>query len=121
MEITESRLIEDWAPAIAYLHALRKAGIKISPDDFGTGYPTLSYLHSLPIDCLKIDQNFVQRMEGDASAEAIISTIIQLAESFGMSVIAEGVESEYSARRLQLLGCESIKAIGSPDPCRWKP
>jgi len=104
LELTESGLMNRADAAAELLEKLRVLGIRLAIDDFGTGYSSLSYLHCLPISTLKIDRSFVQGMHGSGSSE-IIATIINLAGSLGMSVIAEGVETEQQARQLESLGC----------------
>ena len=100
LELTESLLVTNVDDVIAKMAALKARGIAFSLDDFGTGYSSLAYLKRLPLDELKIDQSFVRDTLSDANDAAIVTTIIGLAERFGLSVIAEGVETE--AQRLFL-------------------
>ena len=79
--------------------------MQISIDDFGTGYSALNYLHTLPVDCLKIDRSFVQPINYEASSLGIVPLIISMAETMGMEVIAEGIENIIQLRQLQKLGC----------------
>jgi EAL domain-containing protein (putative c-di-GMP-specific phosphodiesterase class I) len=105
LELTESMLLEDIDRIIVTMNALKDIGIGISLDDFGTGYSSLQYLKQLPLFQLKIDQSFVRDITFDNSDKAIVRTIIAMAQSLDLSVIAEGVETE--AQRLLLLnqGC----------------
>jgi diguanylate cyclase (GGDEF)-like protein/PAS domain S-box-containing protein len=116
LEITESVLIEDLVGNIDKLRQLKEQGVCVAIDDFGTGYSSLGYLSRLPIDALKIDQSFVLRMSDDAQNMTIITTIISLAHSLDMKVIAEGVESSEQARLLKLVKCDQIQGflVGKP-------
>jgi EAL domain-containing protein (putative c-di-GMP-specific phosphodiesterase class I) len=87
------------------LEKLSALGIAIALDDFGTGYAGLDYLKSLPISCLKIDKTFVQEMATSLRSHEIVQSSINLAWSIGLSTIAEGIEDEDTARRLNDLGC----------------
>ncbi|MFN3880346.1 MAG: EAL domain-containing protein [Nitrincola lacisaponensis] len=106
IEITEGALIRDMDQAVVQLSELRKLGVSVAIDDFGTGYSSLSYLKRLPIDYLKIDRTFVADIEQDQDDQAIIRAIINLADSLGISVIAEGVESEAQLDFLKSLDCD---------------
>jgi diguanylate cyclase (GGDEF)-like protein len=113
LEITESLLLQNAKETAANLFELRALGVGVAIDDFGTGYSSLSYLHKLPISTLKIDQSFVREiglapMHGQEDAP-IIRTIIALAHNLGMSVVAEGVETEQQRRVLIALGCEGLQ------------
>lgn len=113
LEITESLLLQNVSETSANLFELRALGVSIAIDDFGTGYSSLSYLHKLPVTTLKIDQSFVREIgvisaSGEQDAP-IIRTIIALARNFGMSVVAEGVETRAQRDLLLRLGCESLQ------------
>jgi diguanylate cyclase (GGDEF)-like protein len=108
LELTESALLFDVAEAIEKLQALRAMGIKISLDDFGTGYSSLAYLRSLPLDCLKIDQRFVQELASD-SETPLAEDIIAIGRRARLQVIAEGVETPIQHKRLQAMGCEQFQ------------
>ncbi len=107
LEITETVFMENFETTAAILSQLRALNISLSIDDFGTGYSSLSYLHHFPANILKIDQSFVSRMMEGGESMAIIKTIITLAKSLGMSIIAEGIESAQQKLLLQSLRCES--------------
>jgi diguanylate cyclase (GGDEF)-like protein/PAS domain S-box-containing protein len=102
LEITESVLMNEASKEL--LSGLREQGIRLVIDDFGTGYSSLSYLHTLPLDSLKIDRSFVQEMTSDNMQ--IVSTIILLAQSLGLDVVAEGIETQEQVGQLRTLGCE---------------
>lgn len=105
LEITEDSLIEDFEGVSETLYTLRKVGYKISLDDFGTGYSSLSYLARLGFDELKIDKSFVQRLGQDDRTGNLIRAIINLKDTYGISIVAEGVETECQSRTLLDLGC----------------
>jgi EAL domain-containing protein (putative c-di-GMP-specific phosphodiesterase class I) len=106
LELTESLLMEDIDMNITKLTAIREMGVQIAVDDFGTGYSSLAYIAKLPIHALKIDQSFIMNMMGSPNDMAIVSTIISLAHSLGLRVVAEGVETEEQAHFLRLLRCD---------------
>jgi diguanylate cyclase (GGDEF)-like protein len=106
LEITESAVMENADAAIAVLKRLRDLGCQLSIDDFGTGYSSLSYLHRFPIDMLKVDRSFVSTMEDGSENGEIVRTIIALAKTLGLSVVAEGIESIHQLHQLRILGCE---------------
>jgi diguanylate cyclase (GGDEF)-like protein/PAS domain S-box-containing protein len=109
LEITESVVMESVESTADTLEKLRAIGVEISIDDFGTGYSSLSYLHRLPINTLKIDRSFVGRMVENNENKEIVRTIIMLARTLGMGVIAEGVETAEQAELLRELGCQSTQ------------
>jgi diguanylate cyclase (GGDEF)-like protein/PAS domain S-box-containing protein len=111
IEVTESTLIEDIDGATATLNALKERGVLIALDDFGTGYSSLSYLHRLPIDKLKIDRSFVQDLPKGISNASVPRAIVGLGRSLGLSVIAEGVETEEQLQLLRDLTCESYQGF----------
>ncbi len=115
LEITESLLLESERETTSNLLELRKLGVGVAIDDFGTGYSSLSYLHKLPISTLKIDQSFVREIGAQPThgqeAAPIIRTIITLAHNLGMSVVAEGVETEAQRDVLVRLGCEVLQGF----------
>jgi diguanylate cyclase (GGDEF)-like protein/PAS domain S-box-containing protein len=109
LEVTESSVMKNAAVSIRTLGELKAMGIKIAVDDFGSGYSSLSYLKSLPIDVLKIDQSFVRDMTADPKDAAIVMAIIQLAHSLQLEVKAEGVETEEQLRFLSFLRCDAMQ------------
>ena len=111
LEITESLIMADVAHSIASLHAIRALGVTIAIDDFGTGFSSLSYLAKLPVDTLKIDQSFVHDMTAGPEGLALVSTIINLAHSLELKVVAEGVETEEQSRLLRLLDCDETQGF----------
>jgi EAL domain-containing protein (putative c-di-GMP-specific phosphodiesterase class I) len=106
LEITESMVMEDFDAAIEMLQQMRNLGIELSIDDFGTGYSSLSYLHRFPISTLKIDRSFVSRMTEHGENAEIVRTIVMLARSLKMDVVAEGVETQEQLSQLAILECE---------------
>ncbi|MFW2829832.1 putative bifunctional diguanylate cyclase/phosphodiesterase [Sphingomonas sp. ID0503] len=105
VELTESGLIEDLDMAAELLARLRAGGLRAAIDDFGTGYSSLTYLKSLPFDYLKIDKRFAQDIAGEARDRIVVRSVIDMARSLGLSVIAEGVESEEQLDLLAAAGC----------------
>jgi diguanylate cyclase (GGDEF)-like protein/PAS domain S-box-containing protein len=105
LEITETLLLEKSSEVLATLHALRALGVRISMDDFGTGYSSLSYLRSFPFDKIKIDQSFVRDLAGNRDAQAIVRSIISLGAGLGVTITAEGVETEAEFGYLRAEGC----------------
>jgi Amt family ammonium transporter len=106
LELTESVAMKDAASAEQSMSQLRALGVKLSIDDFGTGYSSLSYLRKFPVDTLKIDQSFIAGMEGDKESYAIVKTVVALARSLSMEVVAEGVETPEQLEKLNLAGCD---------------
>jgi len=107
IELTEHSIINNRAYVVdKVMRALRHQNIQLSIDDFGTGYSALSYLHTLPVSCLKVDRSFVQPMTDHPSSLGVVPLIINIAKTMGMQVIAEGIEDETQLRQLQKLGCE---------------
>ncbi len=106
LEITERVLVDSKINTQQTLSEIRKRQIKLSIDDFGIGYSSLSYLRRLPIDNLKIDRSFIKNMNSDIESLEIVKTIITLAHNLGMDAIAEGVETAAQAKKLKTLGCE---------------
>ncbi len=111
LEITESVLVEDIEESTRKLQTLRRTGIEVSVDDFGTGYCSLSYLARLPVDTLKIDRSFVVRMREAGYPRNIVAMIVSLAHTLGLKVVAEGVEEDAQVRLLRELGCDQIQGF----------
>lgn len=109
LEITESLIMADTTGNIAKLKALRALGMEIAIDDFGTGYSSLAYLATLPVQALKIDRSFVITMLENPDTMTLVSTIISLAHSLRLKVIAEGVDAEEQAKMLRLLRCDQMQ------------
>jgi diguanylate cyclase (GGDEF)-like protein len=106
LEITESAVIRSNTLSLGSLARLRATGVHLCIDDFGTGYSSLRYLHQLPFDALKIDRSFVESADGGLGSAPIVRMLIQLAQSYGIDVVAEGVETERQAQELIALECE---------------
>lgn len=119
LELTEGMLIENVKDIIEKMLALKFKGVGFSLDDFGTGYSSLSYLKRLPLDQLKIDQSFVRDVLTDPNDAAIAKTVVALAQSLGMGVIAEGVETEAQRDFLAGVGCHAYQGyfFSRPLPC----
>jgi diguanylate cyclase (GGDEF)-like protein/PAS domain S-box-containing protein len=109
LEVTESAAMRDPEASIGLLQALRIMGIRLAIDDFGTGYSSLSYLKLLPIHTLKLDQSFVKDIEIDSSDASICTSTIELAHNLGISVVAEGVETEGQRKFLTEHGCDILQ------------
>jgi diguanylate cyclase (GGDEF)-like protein/PAS domain S-box-containing protein len=109
LEITESLIMEDIQGNIEKLKAIRNLGLSIAVDDFGTGYSSLAYLAKLPVETLKIDRSFINTMLNDPDTATLVETIISLAHSLRLKVVAEGVETEEQAKVLRLLQCDQMQ------------
>jgi diguanylate cyclase (GGDEF)-like protein len=105
LEITESALVADMASALEVLERLRAIGVRVALDDFGTGYSSFSYLHLLPVDVLKIDRSFVNRITLEPRDRAVVAGMIDLAHALGLQAVAEGVETPGQLAELGALGC----------------
>jgi diguanylate cyclase (GGDEF)-like protein len=118
LEITERTIMTDSLRAVAILAQLSELGVRIAIDDFGTGHASLAYLRLLPIDVIKIDRSFVQRMDENREDAALVQTAIEIGHNLGLEVVAEGVETEASRRRLEALGCDTLQGflLGRPQP-----
>jgi EAL domain-containing protein (putative c-di-GMP-specific phosphodiesterase class I) len=109
LELTESLMVDGVDQVIEKMSVLKARGISFSLDDFGTGYSSLLYLKRMPLDQLKIDKSFVRDVLSDPSDAAIANTIVALAKSLGLSVIAEGVETESQRDFLSSIGCNAYQ------------
>jgi predicted signal transduction protein with EAL and GGDEF domain len=105
LEITETVVMENAEVARTMLSQLCSLGVQLSIDDFGTGYSSLSYLHRFPVRALKIDRSFIGRMGADGENSEVVKTINTLANNLGMSVVAEGIETEDQLQQLKAMGC----------------
>jgi EAL domain-containing protein (putative c-di-GMP-specific phosphodiesterase class I) len=111
LEITEGVLIDDPLAAKARLEDLRRLGVQLALDDFGSGYSSLAYLQQLPFDKLKIDRGFVAALDQSANTGVIIQAIVTLGRALGMSVLIEGVETEEQRVLLRLAGCNEMQGF----------
>jgi diguanylate cyclase (GGDEF)-like protein/PAS domain S-box-containing protein len=111
LEITESVLMSDLDLAVRALQQLKSTGVRVAIDDFGTGYSSLSSLQHLPVDILKIDKSFIDRVTTGAEADGVIHAILRLARTFELITVAEGVERRDQFERLQELGCHQIQGF----------
>ncbi|MBC7787971.1 MAG: EAL domain-containing protein [Methylophilaceae bacterium] len=118
LELTESMLVENVEDIITKMNILKSKSVKFSLDDFGTGFSSLSYLKRLPLDQLKIDKSFVSSLLSNPGDAAIVRTVIALGQSFGLDVIAEGVETEAQRKLLAVYGCNCYQGyfFGKPVP-----
>ncbi len=112
LEVLETAALADVDYTCALMQQCRALGVRFALDDFGTGYSTFTYLKRLPLDVLKIDRSFVHNMLGDRQDMAIVEGVIALSQTFGCTVVAEGVESAEQARRLIELGCDTGQGNG---------
>jgi len=124
LEVTETLLLSNAGVMLSLLRDLKEMDCKLSIDDFGTGYSSLSYLRHFPVHKLKIDRSFVRDVPMDADASAITSTIISMAKSLGLKVIAEGVENEAQMAFLRTHQCDEIQGslfapLAADDFVRW--
>jgi EAL domain-containing protein (putative c-di-GMP-specific phosphodiesterase class I) len=109
IEVTERVLMEASNSAMDGLHAIRAQGVKVGLDDFGTGYSSLAYLRQFPLDFVKIDQSFIRELGDQTEQRAIVIAIIGLAHALGLSVVAEGVETDQQLAILKRLGCDQAQ------------
>ena len=105
LEVTESALMDDAAAALRVLDELKSIGVRIAIDDFGIGYSSLVYLKRFPVDLLKIDRSFVAGLGHDKDDAAIVHSVVDLADAFGIAAVAEGIETREHLTALQQLGC----------------
>lgn len=118
LELTESFILHDVDEAIEKMHELNRIGIRFAMDDFGTGYSSLAYLTHLPLEQLKIDQSFVRDIGSDKNSRVMVRTIINIANNFGLQVVAEGVETDEQLAFLRQFGCNKFQGyfFGKPVP-----
>jgi EAL domain-containing protein (putative c-di-GMP-specific phosphodiesterase class I) len=118
LEITEGVLIEDFDRGLALLRRLKALGVRISMDDFGSGYSSLSYLQAFPFDMIKIDRAFVMNLGRNPQSAAIVRAVIDLGHGLEMSIVAEGVETQEQLSFLADEGCDAVQGyfIGRPAP-----
>jgi diguanylate cyclase (GGDEF)-like protein/PAS domain S-box-containing protein len=120
LELTESVLLTHTDETLSVMHRLKAIGVGLALDDFGTGYSSLSYLQRLPIDVIKIDRAFVERLETDASASALTRAIVGLGKTLSLRTVAEGIENPTQADVLRHMGCDHGQGFlyGMPMPAR---
>ncbi|HLJ07124.1 MAG TPA: EAL domain-containing protein, partial [Acidimicrobiia bacterium] len=106
LEMTESVMIDGDDETLAVLHELRRLGLRLGLDDFGTGYSSLSYLHRFPIDVIKIDRSFVERLTGEGDEASLADSIVRIAHGLRVTTVAEGIEDRAQLRALQTMGCD---------------
>ncbi|MBT0773837.1 EAL domain-containing protein [Kineosporia sp. J2-2] len=118
LEMTESVLMNDTESTLRTLEALKAMGVRIAIDDFGTGYSSLSYLHRFPVDILKIDRSFVERLSGTDAEDSLVQSIVQLGQTLQLETIAEGIEEPGQLLALRRLGCTMAQGyhFGRPGP-----
>lgn len=117
LEITESVVMEDLEANLKVLQALHDLGFSLSIDDFGTGYSSLTYLQRFPVDTLKIDKSFIDRLEIDRESTAIVDAVLQLAHGLGLRVVAEGAEKPAQLEALRRKGCDEVQGYVVSRPC----
>jgi PAS domain S-box-containing protein len=117
-EITETALVRDVSTAEMFVRGLNELGLKVALDDFGTGYGGFAYLKRLPVSYLKIDREFVRDLGEEVSSRHVISAVVNLAQAFGMTTVAEGAESDASLQALKELGVDHVQGyvVGRPLP-----
>ena len=111
IEITETVLMEDVDAGIAAVKALKALGVRVSIDDFGTGYSALGYLRQFPVDEVKIDRTFVERLGSDPEDAAIVSAVVSLGHALGVTVTGEGVETAAQLDTLRALGVDAAQGF----------
>ncbi|MDQ1485391.1 MAG: hypothetical protein QOJ62_1084 [Actinomycetota bacterium] len=116
VELTESALMADPRAMIARMHALKRTGVRLAIDDFGTGYSSLAYLRDLPVDTVKVDKSFVDRILDEEIDRELVRTIVSLAGRLGLETVAEGVESAEQAAVLSSIGCLRMQGFLFSEP-----
>jgi EAL domain-containing protein (putative c-di-GMP-specific phosphodiesterase class I) len=109
LELTETGVMRDIKRSLDSLQGLKQLGVRLALDDFGTGYSSLAYLTQLPIDTLKIDRSFVDKLGESGQSRAVVRSITALAQALGLSTIAEGVETRAQLDSLRALGCDEVQ------------
>ncbi len=116
LEITETALIDDFESIAAMMERIKRLGVRLAIDDFGTGHASYSYLKQLPFDYLKIDRSFIQGVTKDKRDRAMVHSIIEMARTLGMAVVAEGVETKAQAEQLSREGCAAYQGYLCAEP-----
>src|SRR5262249_38802762 len=118
LEITAGVLIGEFSRAVSILRRLKALGVRIAMDDFGAGYPSLSYLQSFPFDTIKIDRAFISNVDCNPQSAAIVRAVIGLARGLSVPVVAEGVETEDQLAFLEREACDEVQGylVGRPAP-----
>jgi len=116
IEVTESAVVDDRSSSVPIMKELRNAGVKIAIDDFGTGYSSLSYLQQLPIDIVKIDQSFVQRIDQDNVALSVVKAVIELCRALELDTVVEGIETKDQAAIIERLQCTNVQGFLFHEP-----
>ena len=119
IEVTESILIDNLKGVSATLDKLREMGVRIFLDDFGTGYSSLQYIHSLPLDCIKLDMGFVRHVFNSEKESRMLRTIIDMANVLNLDTIAEGVETAEQLSWLGEAGCSKAQGYYFSKPMSW--
>jgi EAL domain-containing protein (putative c-di-GMP-specific phosphodiesterase class I) len=120
LEITETEMLARSNDVRKELDTLRRAGVRVALDDFGTGYTTLQYLRQLPIDVLKIDRSFVTGLARRDDLQALVKTVLDLANSYHLGVVAEGIEEASDIATLLQLGCDMGQGFGLGVPVPYE-
>ena len=120
VEITETVLMEDVDAGVSAVKELKGLGVRVSIDDFGTGYSTLNYLRQFPVDEVKIDRSFVQRLGSDQEDAAIVAAVVSLGHALGVTVTGEGVETTSQLETLRMLGVDAAQGylFAPPQPAQ---
>ena len=116
LEVTERVFVRDQERALVVLDELKELGVKLALDDFGSGYSSLGYLNTLPIDTIKVDQKFIAKLTAEPGSQIIVSAIIQLAHGLGMTVVAEGVETVKQRNEVTALGSDACQGFYFAEP-----
>ena len=119
LEITEGILFQEGIDPLATMHALKAMGVQLAMDDFGTGYSSLNNLRRFPFDRIKIDRNFIADLEDNPGTRAIVRSVVGLGRALGLSVTAEGVETDGQLRLLRAEGCDEVQGFYIGRPVSW--
>jgi diguanylate cyclase (GGDEF)-like protein len=116
LEITENLLLKESDQSVQWLYSLKECGVKLAVDDFGTGYSSLSYLKRFPVDTLKVDRSFIQDLPHDKDDVSLVTAMVAMADSLGIGVVAEGVETEEQRLFLRDIGCDYMQGFLFGEP-----